>query len=43
MVKEVARPLGLAGPAGWRATVAYCQHCGTVLGIAEAEAAAEAG
>jgi len=43
MVKEVARPLGLAGPAGWRAAVAYCQHCGTVLGIVEAEAAAEAG
>jgi hypothetical protein len=38
MVKEVAPPTGLAGPASRSATIAYCQHCGTVLGIAEAEA-----
>jgi hypothetical protein len=43
MAKEVAPPLGLAGPASRSFTFAYCQHCGTVLGIAEAEAAAEAG
>jgi hypothetical protein len=37
MAKPI-EPMGLVGPANREAFFAYCQHCGTVLGIAEAEA-----